>query len=185
MDKVKISNVPYGPYITVIVGADMHGKPNYTTVGAYGVVSQNPVLYVSLKNTHYSTKGISETGSFSVNIPGDDLLAKTDACGMISGKQRSKSSLFTPFYDPAGVAPMISECPFNYLCKVIQTIPVFDFTLFLGEIQAVYAASSCLSDGKPDAAKAHPILMMNTGYYGIKEKIGSVFNAGKPIVSKQ
>jgi len=65
MNKTKISNIPYGPYIAVIAGATVKGKPSYTTIGAYGVVSQRPVLYVSLKNTHYITQGIRENG-FSV-----------------------------------------------------------------------------------------------------------------------
>lgn len=184
MEKIKIPSIPYGPYVTVLVGAAVDGRPNYTTVGAYGIVSQKPVLYVSLKNTHYSTKGILKTGSFSVNIPGESMVAKTDACGMISGNQKSKASLFTAFYDPAGAAPMIAECPISYLCKVVQTIPVYDFTLFLGEIQAAYAEPACLSDGKPDASKAHPILMLHTGYFGIKDKIGNVFHAGKDTVSE-
>lgn len=51
---------------------------------------------------------------------------------------------------------MIKECPVNYLCKVIQTIPIFDFTMFLGEIVAAYANEDCLENGKPNALKVNP-----------------------------
>lgn len=184
MEKKRIPNIPYGPYVAVIVGAMVEGKPTYTTVGAYGVVSQRPVLYVSIKDTHYITPGIRESGFFSVNVPSAGLVAKTDLCGMVSGKEKDKSGIFTAFYDEAGGAPLIEECPVNYLCRVVRAIPVYDFTMFLGEIAAAYAKEDCLSGGRPDAAKADPILMMDTGYFRLQQRIGSVFQSGKELAEK-
>ncbi|HWR42217.1 flavin reductase family protein [Sporomusa sp.] len=120
MNKVKVPNRPFGPFPTILAGADVMGKPNYVTVGACGVVSLQPVLYISLKSTHYTTIGVKENGFFSVNIPSADMVQKTDYCGVVSGKTTDKSKLFTAFYDELGKAPMISECPMNMLCKVIQ-----------------------------------------------------------------
>lgn len=175
--KKKISNIPFGPYITVLAGADVGGKPNYATLGAYGVVSQKPVLYISLKNSHHTTAGVVENGFFSVNIPSTGILDKTDYCGTVSGNKVDKSTVFESFYDEAGKAPMIKECPVNYLCKVIQTIPIFDFTMFLGEIVAVYANEDCLDNDRPDALKIKPIVMMDAAYFNLNEKLGSVFKA--------
>lgn len=175
MTKTKIANIPYGPYITVLAGASVKGKPNYAAIGAYGVVSQKPVLYISLKNSHYTTAGIIENGYFSVNIPSSDDIEKTDYCGVATGNKTDKSKVFESFYDESGNAPMIKECPVNYLCKVIQTIPVFDFTMFLGEIVAAYANEECLENGKPNALKVKPTVMMDSGYFDIKDKVGSIF----------
>ncbi|WP_238881651.1 flavin reductase family protein [Clostridium sp. YIM B02551] len=177
MNKKKISNIPFGPYITVLAGAEVDGKPNYATIGAYGVVSQKPVLYISLKNSHYTTKGVVESGYFSVNIPSSDLIEKTDLCGTITGNKTDKSNIFKSFYDENGKAPMIEECPVNYLCKVIQTIPMFDFIMFIGEIVSVYAKEECLDNGKPNALKVDPIIMMDSGYFNLNDRIGSVFKA--------
>jgi flavin reductase (DIM6/NTAB) family NADH-FMN oxidoreductase RutF len=177
--KKKISNIPYGPYITVLAGACVKERPNYATIGAYGVVSQMPVLYISLKNSHCTTAGVIENGYFSVNIPSADMLQKTDYCGTVSGNQTDKSEIFESFMDEAGNAPMIKECPVNYLCKVIQTIPIFDFTMFLGEIVAAYAEEDCLDNGRPDALKVNPTVLMDTGYYNLKDRVGSVFKACK------
>jgi len=175
MKKTKIASIPYGPYITVLAGASVQGKPNYAAIGAYGVVSQKPVLYISLKNTHCTTAGVIENGYFSVNIPSSENIEKTDYCGTVTGFKTDKSCVFESFYDEAGNAPMINECPVNYLCKVIQTIPIFDFTMFIGEIVAVYANEDCLENGRPDAVKVKPTLLMDTGYFDIKSKIGSVY----------
>lgn len=178
MKKIKIQNRPLGPFPTILVGADVNGKPNYATVGACGVVSLKPVLYVSLKSTHHTTLGVKENGYFSVNIPSSDLVQKTDYCGIVSGKTTDKSNVFTPFYDDLGKAPMISECSMSYLCKVIQIVPIFDFEMFLGEIVAVYMNEECLTDGKPDPIKINPLIMMDNNYFDLGQVVGSIFKSG-------
>jgi flavin reductase (DIM6/NTAB) family NADH-FMN oxidoreductase RutF len=175
MSKIKIQNRPVGPFPTVLVGADVNGKPNYTTIGACGVVCQDPVLYISLKSSHYSTAGVKENGFFSVNIPSTGLIQQTDYCGSVSGHNTDKSIMFSSFYDELGKAPLIRECPLNFLCKVLQTIPVFDFELFLGQIVAVYADESCLTDGKPDAQKIDPIINVGGAYLNLGQVIGTAF----------
>lgn len=177
MKKVKIPNRPFGPFPTVLVGADVNGKPNYATLGACGVVSLKPVLYVSLKSTHYTTRGVKENGYFSVNIPSADLVEKTDYCGMVSGKAADKSKIFTPFYDELGKAPMISECAMNFLCKVIKTIPIFDFEMFLGEIVAAYVNEQCTTEGKPDPLKINPLILMGPNYCNLNQVVSGAFKA--------
>jgi len=175
MAKIKIQNRPVGPFPTVLAGADVNGKPNYTTIGACGVVCQEPVLYISLKSSHYSTAGVKENGFFSVNIPSAGLIRQTDYCGSVSGRTVDKSAVFTSFYDELGKAPLILECPLNFLCKVIQNIPIFDFDMFLGQIVAVYADERCLTDGKPDAKKIDPIINVGGDYLNLGQVIGAAF----------
>lgn len=179
MEKIKIKNYPLGPFPTILAGANVAGKPNYVTVGACGVVSLEPVLYISLKKTHYTTIGVHENGYFSVNIPSRDMVLKTDYCGIVSGKTTDKSIVFTSFYDEKGQAPLIKECPVNFLCKVIQTLPILGFEMFFGEIVATYADPQCIKDGKPDPAKVNPIIIMGSNYWSLGPSVGSVFKEGK------
>ncbi len=181
MIKKKIANIPFGPFITVLAGAMVNGKPNYATLGAYGVVSEKPVLYISLKNSHYTTSGVVENGFFSVNIPSSESIDKTDFCGCVSGNKEDKSNVFDSFYDDAGNAPMIKECAVNYLCKLIQTIPIFDFTMFIGEIVAVYVNEDCLENGKPNALKVKPTIMMGSGYFDLNDRVDSIFKTYSTI----
>ena len=53
MKKMRLKNQAVGPFPGMIVGAMLNEKPTYTTVGAGGCASLEPVLCVSLKNTHY------------------------------------------------------------------------------------------------------------------------------------
>jgi flavin reductase (DIM6/NTAB) family NADH-FMN oxidoreductase RutF len=180
MPKVRIKNIPFGPFPVVLAGADVKGRPNYTTIGAYGVVSQEPVLYISLKDSHYTTTGVLENGYFSVNVPSSNLVQKTDYCGIATGNKTDKSKVFTSFYDKAGKAPMIVECPLNFLCKVIKTIQIYDFKMFFGEIIAAFADARCLSASKPDTKKIDPMIITSGGnYWTIGRPVGTIFKEGK------
>jgi flavin reductase (DIM6/NTAB) family NADH-FMN oxidoreductase RutF len=185
MEKIKLPNRPFGPFPTVLAGVEVNDKPNYITIGACGVVSLEPVLYISLKSTHYSTTGVKESGYFSVNIPSAEMIQKTDYCGVVSGKTVDKSKLFTPFYDDIGRAPMIRECPMNILCKVVNTMPMFGFEMFFGEIVAVYGSELCLTDGKLDPHKVNPIIMMGPTYFNLGQVVGQAFKEGMDFIKSQ
>ena len=181
MKKIKLDNRPVGPFPAMIVGAMVNQKPTYTTVGAGGCACLDPVLCVSLKNTHYITDGIIKSGAFSVNIPSSVLVREMDYCGITSGKDVEKSSVFAPFYDNAAEAPLIGECSLNFLCKVCDSKEIRDFIMFFGEIVAVYANEECLTNGQPDPLKIDPIIMMGFSYCNLKSVIGQPFSEGKKL----
>ncbi|WP_088227695.1 flavin reductase family protein [Desulfosporosinus sp. FKB] len=185
MEKVKIKNYPMvNPIPIVLAGAEVNGKPNYATIGAFGVVCEGPIFYISLKDTHFTTIGVKENGYFSVNIPSVDMIQKTDYCGSVSGKTVDKSHLFSSFYDEIGKAPMISECPMNFLCKVVQTVPICGFEVFFGEIVSTFVNENCLTGDVPDPLKINPTLGMGFRYYNLGQSVGAVFKEGQVIKSK-
>ncbi|MDR1841387.1 MAG: flavin reductase family protein [Holophagales bacterium] len=179
--KITLENQPVGPFPAMIAGAVLNAKPTYTTVGAGGCACLEPVLCVSLKDTHYITGGIAQTGYFSVNIPSAALVKEMDFCGMVSGKDVDKSVIFKSFFDPAGNAPMIEECPLNFLCKVCDSKQIRGFTMFFGEIIAAFVNDDCMTQGKPDPIKIDPIIMMGFNYCDLKNIIGKPFSEGKNI----
>ena len=181
MKKIKLTNQAVGPFPAMIVGAMKNGKSTYTTVGAGGCACLEPVLCVSLKDTHYITDGIAQSGYFSVNIPSTALMKEMDFCGIFSGKDTDKSSLFNAFFDDAGNAPMIDECPLNFLCRVCDTKSIRGFTMFFGEILAAYTNEACMLDGKPDSIKIDPIIMMGMSYCSLNRVIGLPFGEGRKL----
>jgi flavin reductase (DIM6/NTAB) family NADH-FMN oxidoreductase RutF len=181
MDKIKLENQAVGPFPAMLVGAMVNGKPTYTTVGAGGCVCLEPVLCVSLKNTHYITEGILQTDCFSVNIPGAALVKEMDYCGIASGRNADKSSLFTAFFDPVGSAPMIADCSLNFLCKVCDRKEIRGFTMFFGEIAAAFVNEDCMTEGKIDPIKIDPIIMLGRNYCSLERVIGQPFSEGRNI----
>ena len=106
-----------------------------------------------------------------------------DYCGMVSGKDTDKSMLFQDFYADEGTAPLIEECPLSFLCKVCDTTAIRGFTMFFGEIVAAYAHEDCLVNGRPDALKIDPIIMMGMSYCNLEQVIGLPFTEGKKLLS--
>ena len=100
MDKVKLGAVPWVyPVPIVLAGANVDGRPNFCTLGDCGIMGiRPPLVYVSLNETHLTTEGIVETGVYSVNVPSTDMLAVTDYCGMVSGREVDKTVLFEVFF---------------------------------------------------------------------------------------
>lgn len=54
---------------------------------------------------------------------------------------------------------MILECPLNILCRVIRSVEVFDFELFLGEMVATYACPAVLTEGRSNQRKVDPMIL--------------------------
>jgi flavin reductase (DIM6/NTAB) family NADH-FMN oxidoreductase RutF len=88
----------------------VNGKPNYITIAHVGIMDPGTVS-LSMSKAHYTNAGIKENGTFSVNIPSAKIVKETDYCGLMSGKNIDKASLFKTFYGKLKTAPMIEECP--------------------------------------------------------------------------
>lgn len=181
MDKVRLPNRPVGPFPVFLAGALVDGHPNYVTVGACGVVSLDPLLFVSLKSTHCTTRGVKETGFFSVNVPDTLMLELTDFCGLHSGYEVDKARLFTTFYGECDRAPLIKECAVNIVCEVVRSLEVNGFDLFLGEIREVYADGDRFTDDRLDPLKVDPILLMGNHYLQVGQHVGTPFEAGRSV----
>jgi len=176
LNKIIVSNYPMvNPAPIVLVGAEADGRANYAAVGAFGVVCQGPVFYISLKRNNHTAKGVMDTGYFSVNLINEAMLPRADYCGRVSGRDADKSAVFESFYDDAGRAPMIAESPMNYLCRVARQTDIQDFEVFFGEIIKTFADEACISGGRPDPIKIAPVLGMGAVYYGLGKPMGGVF----------
>src|SRR5660397_47477 len=72
--------------------------------------------------THHTSSGISSNGTFSINLPGADLVEKTDWCGLQSGKRADKSKVFETFAGELENAPMIKACRLTAECRLVKTV---------------------------------------------------------------
>lgn len=182
MEKIKLNNAGYMyPMPMTLVGTSSEGRPNFMAVAWISRVNnQPPVLAAAINNRHLTNKAIRENKEFSVNIPGIDLLEKTDFCGLVSGKYTDKSGLFEVFHGELENAPMIKECPLCMECRLWETLEMPTNTLFLGEIVGMYAGEEFLTDGKPDIVKMNPFVltMPDNGYRAVGEYLGAAWKAG-------
>ena len=96
MTKIPIDeNAFLYPMPMVLVGTMVDDRPNFLAVGWVARVNfKPPMIAVALGKGHYTNPGIHTSGAFSVNIPGTALLEKVDYCGIVSGRNADKSSIF-------------------------------------------------------------------------------------------
>lgn len=184
-NRVRLDNDAYPfPHPVTLVGTMVDGAPNFATIAWMTPCgSKPPMLAFDLDKTRYTTRGIYETKAFSVNIPGADLVAKTDHCGLFSGKSDDKARLFTVVEGEETGAPLIEECPVCMECRLVQVVDLPTDEVFFGEIVGVYAHEACLTDGKIDPKKAEPfvVTLSDEKYWGLGECLGTGWSIGQSI----
>ncbi len=166
-----------------LVGARISGKPNFEAIAWFTFLRSKPILIgVCSDKSHHTNLGIRENGTFSVNIPGAELVVQTDYCGLNSGSKVDKSKVFNVFYGDLKTAPMIRECPVNMECRLVQTLEFGNNELFIGEVVVSHVDEQCLSDGKCDVEKINPFLYEEgrapPGYWRIGGRLATAFHIG-------
>ena len=170
---------------TVLVGANVSGKPNYMTA-AWSTVAcmAPPMVCVALNKARYTVRGITENKTFSVNIPSSKQIVPTDYCGIVSGADADKSQVFKSFYGKLKTAPMAEECPISIECTLFTSVECGSHALYIGEVSAIHADKSCLTDGKPDITKIHPVIYSQATYFECGKEIEKAFSVGKKYRKK-
>jgi len=175
------------PMPTLLVGANVDGKPNFMTV-AWGNIAnaEPPMATVAIRTSRHTHKGIEQNRTFSINIPSADLVKEADYCGVASGAKENKvqACKFTVFYGKLDTAPMIEQCPINLECRVVHSLELGSHTLYVGRIDEVHASSDCLTDGKLDLDKVKPLAFLGEPrrqYHTVGQLQGKAFRIGLEI----
>jgi len=175
------------PWTQTILGTLHNGKPNFMALDWVTRANFNPpMMGICVNNGHASNAAVRATGEFSINIPDVDMVEVTDYTGLVSGKNTDKSGLFEVFSGELKAAPMITACPINLECRIVQTVDLPTNTFFIGEIVTIYTEDRFLTDGKPDVKKVRPFLltMPDNGYWAVGENVGRAWQAGKAFKEK-
>jgi flavin reductase (DIM6/NTAB) family NADH-FMN oxidoreductase RutF len=185
--RVRIDNNVFLPMPVVLVGATVQGKANFMAAGWMTRVNFDPPLIgVSLDATHHTSAGIELNGTFSLCFPSRDLVAETDYCGLVSGKEKDKSNVFTVFYGETDTAPLAEECPLCVECRLVKTVELPGDNLYIGEVVAVFAEEEMLSKGAPDANKMGLffLTMPDNNYWVLGEKVADAYSVGADLMER-
>ncbi len=175
------------PMPTLLVGANVDGKPNFMTV-AWGNIAnaEPPMAAVAIRVKRYTRIGIEQNKTFSINIPSADLVKEADYCGIVSGAKADKVEAchFTAFYGKLGTAPMIEQCPINLECSVLHSLELGSHFLYIGRIEEVHVSSDYLTEGSIDLDKVKPLAFVTEPlrqYHTLGELQGKAFRIGLEI----
>jgi len=182
MSKIAIEkNLFCLPWTQTLLGTHVNGKVNFMALDWLTRVNYQPaMLGICVNKGHASNAAIRQTGEFSINIPTVDMVAVTDYCGIVSGAKTDKSKLFEVFYGELKAAPLITDCPLNIECKLMQTVDLPTNTLFIAEIMNIYSEEKYLENGKPDVKKVRPFLltMPDNRFWAVGEQVGNAWKDG-------
>ena len=181
MDKVTFGPKPLiYPMPTLLVGANVGGKPNYMTAAWAGMACAQPLMVVvAVNHVRHTLKGIEENKTFSINVPSTKHVVEADYCGIATGARADKSKVFRSFYGKLKTAPMAEECPVSLECKLFNTMDCGSHALVVGEIVETYASKDVVTGDAPDISKADPIVYASGKYYRIGDFVANAFSAGK------
>jgi len=166
------------PLPVILVGANVHNKPNYLVIGYSCPFDFGKYIFFSISKLRYTSIGIHENMTFSVNIPSEDLVDKANICGSKSGRDIDKSSIFENFYGELKTAPMIRECPINIECKVHEILDYERNEGIIGSVVKSYVHPQFINEENGedilDWREIHPIIWVTGGdfnYYKLGERI--------------
>lgn len=154
------------PTPTTIVGTVIENKVNWLIVAHVGIIGHDAILLSSHK-AHYTNRGIIENRTASVSLVSEDMLAKADYVGTVSGKSTDKSQVFDYHMGQLKNVPIIEESPLTMECEVVDIYDSEHHNNFILKIVHTHVENKILDDtGKINYEKLKPILFeMPTGTY--------------------
>lgn len=173
------------PMPVLIIGSyNEDGSANAMNAAWGGISGQNQIT-ISLNPGHKTTENIKSKKAFTVSMATEKYLVESDYVGLVSGynvaDKIEKAGLHTcksEFVD----APIVEELPLTLECKLTSYDD--DSRLLFGEIVNVSVDESVLDEtGKVDVAKLRPITFdpVGHGYHVIGEKVGTAFSSGNKL----
>jgi flavin reductase (DIM6/NTAB) family NADH-FMN oxidoreductase RutF len=182
VDALKVSkgaaNIMYPCPTTLVTCTDKEGRDNVIAIAWIGVLGgKPPMIGMGFNKSRLSTGIIEESGEFVVNIPDEKLLAESDWCGCVSGRDFDKFEKAKLTREPATKvkAPLIRECPVNIECVVREKLTLGEYRVFVGEIVETHVEKSVLNQkGDIDFTKVSPVLYNGGEYWGMGEKKANI-----------
>jgi flavin reductase (DIM6/NTAB) family NADH-FMN oxidoreductase RutF len=109
------------------------------------------------------------------------MLKAVDHAGLVSGAKTNKAGFFAVFYGALANAPLLSDCPLNIACRVVQTMEFPSNELFVGEIVEAFCGRDFLANGAPDPEKLQPftLTMPDNRYWSMGQPLGRAWSIGK------
>lgn len=144
------------PKPNAVVSCRKDGKDNALAVGFASNASLEPsMLLIGIVPSRYSYPLIKESGQFVVNIPQKDFEEEFKYLGTVSGQDEDKLKDIETVDADIIDAPIISKCPVNFECTVIDSIKPEEGTheLFIGKVEKVHVDEEYLEEGEINWSK--------------------------------
>lgn len=126
---------------TIVSCRDKEGRNNALVVGFTANVSLDPVMVmVGIVPTRFSHHMVKETGCFVINLPKKGFKKEYDYLGSHSGRDGDKFAVLNLKWEDATYvnAPILTDCPVNIECSVIESTLPGTHELFIAKVEKVH-----------------------------------------------
>ena len=134
-----------------------NGEENALVVAYCGNCSYDPpMLMVGIVPSRYSYHLIKESGCFVVNLPEKSYKDTFDYLGSVSKRDHDKLKEKNVKLEDGKVvnAPILSDCPVNVECTIVDSIMTGSHEMFIGKVEYVHADEKLLNEeGQIDFSK--------------------------------
>lgn len=120
----------------------LDGENNVLAVGYCGNCSYAPpMVMVGIVPTRYSYKMIKESGCFVVNIVDESYKETFDYLGKHSKRDGDKLKDMNVKIEDGKIvnAPILTDCPVNIECTVVDSIMTGSHEMFIGKVEYVHS----------------------------------------------
>jgi|LGVE01.1.fsa_nt_gb MinD superfamily P-loop ATPase/flavin reductase (DIM6/NTAB) family NADH-FMN oxidoreductase RutF len=132
----------------------LNGEENALVVGYCGNCSYNPpMVMIGIVPSRYSYKLIKESGCFVVNLVDKNYQETYNYLGSHSKRNEDKLKKMNVALNDGKIvnAPILSDCPVNIECTIVDSIVTGSHEMFIGKIEYVHADQKLLDkDGNVD-----------------------------------
>ncbi|HZK39311.1 MAG TPA: flavin reductase family protein [Clostridia bacterium] len=135
----------------------LDGEDNVLAVAYCGNCSFDPpMLMVGIVPSRYSYKMIKESGCFVVNLVDKEYKETFDYLGSTSKRDEDKLKIAKVNLEDGKVvkAPILSDCPVNIECTIVDSILTGSHEMFIGKVEYVHSDLAITDEeGKIDFSK--------------------------------
>lgn len=158
MEKINIGKkLALYPSVVTVVGAMVNGKVNWMTVAHTGTIGHSMIM-VSMKENHYTNKGVIQNRKLSLNLVERSMLPQVDYVGTVTGANSDKSDVFSWHMGENGT-PIVDASPVSIELDVIDNYKADGFDNFICTIANTYARKDVLNqDGNLNYNELKPVL---------------------------
>lgn len=177
------------PMPALVVGTySEDGTPNAMTAAWSNVCCHRPpCVSVAVRHNRATFANLQKKKAFTLNVPRTSQATVVDYLGMVSGNDEPKKLEIAGLDTVKGEkvdAPIITACPVNLECSLVDRMAIGSHSLFVGEIMEVNVDEEFVQkSGSLDVPAIDPLIYITSTsqYYALGQAVGHAYNIGKSI----
>ncbi|MBW2459834.1 MAG: flavin reductase family protein [Deltaproteobacteria bacterium] len=177
------------PMPAVLIGTYTEdGRPNAMTAAWSAICCMKPICAgVAVRDVRMTFDNITRAGAFTINVPRATQAAEVDYLGIVSGAKVPDKMEVAGMECEKGAevdAPILTSCPVNLECQLVERTELGTHTWFVGEVVEVHVDDDLVGDkGKLDIAALDPLIYVTNSseYRRLGEVVGKAYSIGKTL----